>query len=202
MRSADAAAAPADASVLLRWLTARDAVLRGLVHTLSNRVGTVVAASGMLLVGSADVAGRVLEGEADRLDALLAEFRLVTADPFEPGTAPEPVVLGEVVAQAIALRTHVGEARDAVVTLEGVSEVPPVLASPARLLQALVVLLDGVDAAAITLRARDNDRGGVELSTEPAPSADVIATAAWLLGGAGGRGIVLPRFGTLPDAGG
>ncbi len=202
MRSADAArpAAPVSPAVVLRWAAARDAVLRGLVHTLSNRIGTVVAAGGILAAGSAEVAGRVLEGEAERLELLLAEFRLLAADPFGDEAAPEPVVLHEVVAQAVALRAHLGGAPDAGAACEGVSEAPPVLASRAALLQALVVLLAGVEGDAVTLRAHVDERG-VEVRADPAVAPDAVAAAAWLLGAAAGQGVLLPRFEVMQHAG-
>ena len=196
MRSIDAMPPRA----LARWIGARDAVLRGLVHSLSNRVGTVVAASGILAAGGVDVARTVLGGEAQRLDLLLTEFRFATDDPLGDEALAEPLIVGELVAQALALRTHVGDARAATVTLDGVDEAPPASAARAALLQALVVLLAGVDGAEITVRARA-DEAVVQLATEPAAHPDAVVAAEWLLGVPAGHGIALPRLGRLENAG-
>lgn len=198
MRSADAAdfAAPdaaAACAALRAWQTARDAVLRGLVHALSNRVGTVVAAGGLLEAGSAEVAGRVLGGEAERLEALLAQFRLITSDPFGDEAAPEPLILGEVVGDAITLHAYAAEARGAAVTSAGVDAAPPVLVSRAGLLHALLVLLAGVGDEAVVLRADVGPGGEVHVRIDPpsggeAPVAAGWLAARWLLTGSGGGG--------------
>ena len=44
--------APRDPAAIALLAAERDAVLRGLVHALSNRVGTVAAVAGMLDPGS------------------------------------------------------------------------------------------------------------------------------------------------------
>ncbi len=62
----------------LAWAGARDRALRGLVHALSNRVGTVGAVGAMLDGAAAEsvaTASRILAGEGERLEALLALVR-------------------------------------------------------------------------------------------------------------------------------
>lgn len=193
MRSADAAVGGPAAA----WVAARDAVLRGLVHALSNRVGTVAAASALLEAGSAETAGRVLGGEVERLEALLALFRAATADPFGAG-ATEPLICAEVVGEALALHAHAGDAGSARVPQSGVDGAPPVLAPRAALLHALLVLIAGAAEGAV-LRA-DADASVVRLRFDPPSGPEAAAGAAWLLAGSGaevdGEGVVaLPRLG-------
>lgn len=199
MRSANAAmpsdADPAAAYDALRtWLAARDAVLRGLVHALSNRVGTVIAAGGLLDAGSAEVAARVLGSEADRLERLLEEFRLVTADPFDG--APEPVVLADVVRDAIALCAHAGDVDAIPATLAGVDGAPPLLVERTALLQALLVLLPGASRVQVTVAG-----DFVSLAVHPARDAEAARAVAWLLRASGGhvdveQTVFVPRLGT------
>jgi hypothetical protein len=98
--------APSGAAAVLAWAAARDAVLRGLVHALSNRVGTVAAVAGMLdgaPPAGVEVAARVLAGEGERLEAVLAAFRLATADPLGDDAAAEPLHVGELLGEVAAL---------------------------------------------------------------------------------------------------
>ncbi len=216
MRSADAAgpaaagdlapddATPDDATpaaALRAWVVARDAVLRGLVHALSNRVGTVVAAGGMLEAGSAEVAGRVLSGEAERLELLLEHFRLVTADPFGDEAEPEPVVLVDVVSDAVALHAYAADGRDRVVTTVGVDAVPPALVSRAGLLHAMLVVFAAAGERAVALRADVGESGVVQLRTDLGAAGSGMRVAAWLLAASGvrvgaGDALLLPAFGT------
>lgn len=196
MRSGGASAADgsaADAAALRAWGAARDAVLRGLVHALSNRVGTVVAAGALLDGGSAEAAGRVLRGEGDRLELLLAHFRLVTADPFGEDAAPEPVVLTDVVGDALALHAYAADASDAGAITATIGGAPPVLASRAGVLHALLVLLAG---GASAVRAEPGPEV-VRLRVEPAPDAAAAAAARLLTSAGDGAGgaLLLPRFG-------
>lgn len=181
MRSENAAVFVTAADPRRTWMEVRDPILRGLVHALSNRVGTVVAASGMLDAGSVDVAGQVLRGEADRLESLVTQFRLATADPFGAEAVPEPLVLADVVADVVALRGSVADVGEAALTCEG--DVPPVVTSRVGLVHAVLLLLrDGATA----LRAVAT-RDGVSLRAEPAPITEALDAAVWLLAGSGAR---------------
>ena len=202
MRSADAAIpdagepTPTGYAALRTWLSARDAVLRGLVHALSNRVGTVIAAGGLLEAGSADVAGRVLAGEADRLERLLEEFRLVTMDPLDDSVIPEPVVLADAMREAMALHGHASEVRDVRAELTGVDDAPPLIVARAALTHALLVLCPGAQRMGVTVSG-----DFVALRVEPAITAEAAQAVAWLLRPSGarvddGQVVQIPRFGT------
>jgi hypothetical protein len=179
-----------------RRAAARDAVLRGLVHALSNRVGTVGAVASMLdpgaPAGGAPVA--MLQGEAERLERLLEEFRRFAG---EPGGGPEPVHLPDVVALAAGLHAHHPTLRDVPCALPEADALPPAYADPAAVLDALLVALDAAKGAA----------GGAAVRIAASADAEVVRvwtsghgaagaeTLDWPLPGGAGRGWVGPDGG-------
>ncbi len=185
----------------LAWAGARDRALRGLVHALSNRVGTVAAAGAMLdgaPAESAATASRVLAGEAERLEALLALFRLATADPFGADAAPEPVHVPELLGEVAALLGHAEP--DAPVRVAADAGVRPAVASRAALAQALATAAVAAarGGAGVTLGAA-GDGPAVRLTVAPAGGAAdagdagdahaaraAAAACAWLLAASGG----------------
>jgi nitrogen-specific signal transduction histidine kinase len=197
----------ADARVLARLVTARDGVLRGLVHALSNRVGTVAAVAGMLdpEAPAAAIAASVLQGEAERLEALLEEFRRLAS---EPAASPEPVHLPDLLAGVVALHAHHPTLRDVACPVDGAAELPPVLAEPAAVTDALLAALDAAKGAALAaggdavrlVGTLDGDV--VRVHAAPGDEAADAATLGWALpGGAGeawlgarGGGVALPTL--------
>ncbi len=192
----------------LAWARARDAALRGLVHALSNRVGTVGAVGAMLDGAAAESVGtasRILAGEGERLEALLALFRLATADPFGGDAAPEPLHLSELLGEVAALAGYA--AADAAVRVEAPPEVRPAVASRAALAQALVAAAAACGGAEVVLAAAPAG-AAVRLTVGPAAdagaAADAAGAAAWLLAASGGSaaagdgGVVV----TVPALGG
>lgn len=180
-RPAGAPSAGTSADAVLAWARARDAVLRGLVHALSNRVGTVGAVAAMLDGAppeSVVTAARVLDGEAGRLDALLAHFRLATADPLA-GEA-EPVHVPELLAEVAALAGYV-EGGGAV-AVDAPAEVRPAVVRRTALAHAVLALAHAAAGAGaeVTLRAR-NDGGRVVIAVAGGEGRGGAA-AAWLLG--------------------
>ncbi len=175
---------------MLAWAAARDAALRGLVHALSNRVGTVAAVAGMLDGApppeSVGTAARVLAGEGERLEALLALFRLATADPFGDDAAPEPLHVPELLAEAAALAGYA--APDAAFRADAAPDVRPAVASRAALAQALVAAAAACGGAEVVLAAAPAG-AAVRLTVGPAggaAAADAAGAAAWLLAASGG----------------
>ncbi len=191
----------------LAWARARDAALRGLVHALSNRVGTVGAVGAMLDGAAAESVGtasRILAGEGERLEALLALFRLATADPFGGDAAPEPLHLSELLGEVAALAGYA--AADAAVRVEAAPDVRPAVASRAALAQALVAAAAACGGAEVVLAAAPAG-ARVRLTVGPAEgaaAADAAGAAAWLLAAWGGSaaagdgGVVV----TVPALGG
>lgn len=139
---------------------ARDGVLRGLAHELSNRTGTIGAVAEALV--AADPASRLalaLRAEAARLDEVLRLLRLLPADPARPA---EPVRPADLVADAAALFALHPAGRDRAVALERGDAAPPVRAHVPTAVRALVALLVGAaggdgDGAAVAVTWREAD---------------------------------------------
>jgi nitrogen-specific signal transduction histidine kinase len=169
---------------VLAWASARDAALRGLVHALSNRVGTVGAVAAMLegaAPQSVDTAARILAGEGERLEAVLAHLRLATADPFADDAGAEAVHVADVLADVAALAHYA--APDVAVRVEGAAAVRPAVAPRTALVQALLAGVVGAardGAPGVVLRADD---AGPHVVLRVTPGA--ADGAEWLLAGAG-----------------
>ena len=144
---------------------ARDDVLRGLAHELSNRTGTIGAVAEALV--AADPSSRLalaLRAEAARLDAVLRLLRLGPADPDRPA---EPVRPADLVADAAALFALHPAGRDRTVALDRGDDAPPVRARVPAAVHALVALLvaraadaseaDDGATVAVTWREVDDD---------------------------------------------
>lgn len=131
------------------WAAEQGALLRGLAHALSNRVGTVLAAAGLLEPGAPAPAPIVtmLRDEAERLDALLALVRQLAGDGSDDAIA-EPLHLPDLVPPAVALHAHHPDWRDVPVEVVADPGAPPVRVSHAALLRALLVALSAVKAVA------------------------------------------------------
>ena len=82
-----------------RWLSVHDDLLRGLTHALSNRLGTVAAASYLLdqQPTAVNTAAATLLAESERLEALLHLIRLL---PYPDGAVAEPVIPTDATTQA------------------------------------------------------------------------------------------------------
>ena len=129
-----------------RWLSVHDDLLRGLTHALSNRVGTISAASYLLdqQPSSAAVA-ETLRAESERLETLLQLMRML---PYPEGAVAEPVIPTDAIASAVALQSHHNELRDipVVVTLDG--DVQPAYVNPTALALAVAVAIGVAQRAA------------------------------------------------------
>ena len=138
MREAGRAADPAHLA-LAEWQALSEAILRGLVHALNNRLTALSAFAELASMGEEEfTAARTLPAELERVQRLGALFRLLATD----GEAPEAVELGAVLDDAANLHRH--HARVAAVPCEIVRDVPYVAVRSARrpLLRLLVLLLE------------------------------------------------------------
>jgi nitrogen-specific signal transduction histidine kinase len=162
------------------WADEQAALVRGLAHALSNRVGTVVAAVGLLAVGepAPEPLVVVLHGEGDRLEELLGLMRLLAGD--GGGGAPEPIHLPDIVTPAVALHSHHPAHRDVPCEVVPDPLAPPVRAPHTGLARALLVLLSaakqGRDGGAVVRWAAVGDE--VALLVDGAPGDELTAAAA------------------------
>lgn len=99
------AGAPRDVDhrALLEWQGLSEALLRGLVHAMNNRLTALSAFSELSAMGDeAYSAARMLPAELERLLRLSGHFRLLASE----GTTPEALELGAALDEALALHAH------------------------------------------------------------------------------------------------
>lgn len=130
-----------------RWLTVHDDLLRGLTHALSNRIGTIAAASYLLasMPESLPSAAAALSDESDRIDGQLQLLRLL---PRRPQALHEPVVPTDMTAQACALLRYHPDLGDVVVEIALDGDVQPAYADPTNTILALTVIVAVAQRAA------------------------------------------------------
>ena len=129
------------AESLEAWRLVSDAVLRGLNHAVSNRVASVAAVSALLDPAAPPGAElvRTLAADVTHFEAALRLLRLLPAGRPAP---PEPVLVADALADALALHAHHAGLGEALCTVEGdpAALLPVVVPMPA-FLHALVLLL-------------------------------------------------------------
>jgi hypothetical protein len=187
-----------------RWLSVHDDLLRGLAHTFSNRVATVVAVAGLLDPSRAPDA-KVLFGlrtDADRLVGLLEQLRQL---PRRDDADLEPMLAGDSVRAALALVAHHPEYRDGRCTVVVADDVPPVRTDPGALQHALCVALvaaNRVGAGQAGVRVALTTEGDVvriDVSADGSSGEGVLESLVrdadaitWLLARSEGRGEATP----------
>ena len=129
------------------WFETIDALIRGLGHSLNNRAlalgATIESLDPRRPLGSELTAA--LTRETERLSEQLRQFRAL---PFAAASEPMPLLIRDVLANAIQLhRTHASLGQ-VPVYLEGSAEAPPVLAPESSVLHAALVLLTALKAYA------------------------------------------------------
>jgi nitrogen-specific signal transduction histidine kinase len=143
------------------WLETSDAVIRGLNHEFSNRLSLARLApqlSAMIETGEHAMLGLAdTGGNSEDLLNLLRLYRLMVFESSEPA---EPLLVSDVVADAVDLFNHHSTFRDMEVRVIADDTIPPVLMNPGALCRAVLLLLS---AAARRLPAAHADRGTVEL---------------------------------------
>lgn len=151
--------APAGAT---SWLTIQDDLLRALAHSVSNRVGTILAFTGTLELGAPASAQTVtiLRQEAERLEQLLQQLRLL---PRREDSALEPMLLPDALMQGWGLVAELSAFRDATLQVEGAAEAPPIRADPTAVVQACAALLmaarpDGMNRIIVQLQSTGAER--------------------------------------------
>jgi nitrogen-specific signal transduction histidine kinase len=164
------------------WPAEQSALVRGVAHALSNRVGTLVAVAGMLSPGEAVSAMvvDVVRDETERLEGLLSLVRLLGED----AGAPEPIHLPDVVTPVVELHSHHPVFRDIPVSVTPDPLAPPVRARHAGLVRALLVLLSAAKAGGTAAIAWRAEGPRVVLAVRGVScEAAVAAAASALLGG-------------------
>lgn len=184
-----------------RWLSVHDDLLRGLAHALSNRVGTISAATYLLDQTPSNVTvGETLRAESERLETLLHLMRIL---PYPEGAVAEPVIPTDAIANAVALQGHHNDLRDVPVTVTLDGDVQPAYVSPAVLAMAAAVAIGtgqrvagsggrvelrvSTDADHVIITPHAVHRDGSAANADNDASLDIEAIT-WLLAPYRGRG--------------
>lgn len=194
--------ASASASGPAAWLAIHDELLRGIAHTLSNRVATIDVTSYMLESAGVDVGAQagVLRDEASALERLVHAMRMLPAR--DEGL--EPIIAGDAVSAAVALHEYHEGLRAIPCTVEIDPDTPPLHAHPVRLQHALVAALTAARESAgaegsVVIRVRsDGDTvtfdasagNGHRAATRSNTAAE--SAAAWLLESSAGTASAHP----------
>jgi hypothetical protein len=127
-------------SDMLLWFETTDAILRGLGHSLNNRAlalsATVESLDPRRAVGAETASGLTRETEK-----LTDQLRLLRALPFAVDREPMPLLLHDVLTQAVQLHRAHASLGDLSAFVEGTPETPPVLAPESAMMHALLVTL-------------------------------------------------------------
>lgn len=173
MPAADAHPPAHDAAAT--WAAERDLLLRGLNHALSNRVGTIAAVASVLEPGGTlrPHVVQVLHDETERLERLLALYRLL---PAEPEGSAEPLHVPDVVPAILELHAEHPDLRDVPCVVEATGVEVPARAAPVALGHALLLALSAAKRAAgadgrvrLALTASE---GTVRVRAHPEPARD------------------------------
>ena len=138
-------AASREVAELTEWLALSEALLRGLVHALNNRLTAVSAYVELAGMGDEDFAvERVLPPEMARLQAVGGLFRLLVSD----AGAAEAMEVAPLVDEALALHAQHPTLRGVQCTVVRAGASPTVRAPRWALLRLLLVMLESGKSAA------------------------------------------------------
>ena len=137
--------APADAAAALAdWVELSDALLRGLIHALNNRITALGAFAELAVAGDEEFTpGKILPDEMQRMQQVNRMFRLLLAD----DQAPEALELAPVIDDAMALHAHHPRLRSLGCELRRGRNVLPVRAPRWALVRLVLLLIEGAKVA-------------------------------------------------------
>jgi hypothetical protein len=192
-------------AAIVEWVELSEALMRGLVHALNNRITALSAFAELAAIGDEEFTPqRVLPGELDKLLQVNALFRLL----LNEDVSAEALELGPLLEEVVALHAHHSRLRAVRCDVVQVGTVLPLRAPRWALLRLLLLMMEsaklGADSTGrtvATLRVTGEDRTiTVRASHAGAPSRYAAAMAK-LCGGtmecAGDEMVV--RLPTLPE---
>ena len=188
--------APPDCDGLAEWQAILDEALHGLHHALNNRISSLGALAELQQSGD-------LGGDSPALDTLTRDVhrleeigRLVAALTREANLGDEPLIVSDVLTDALTVHRYLHASREVPVTIAPSPYVEPVRLERWALLRALVLLLreakEGAKRAAGAVHvSMESDeqwttvqmRVQVQAPVEPAPSGTYAETLAQRMGG-------------------
>ena len=164
------------------WTALSEALMRGLVHALNNRVAALSALSELVALGDdVSTTQRVLPSELARLQQVNVLFRLLLTEQL-PAEAME---LAPVLDDALALHAHHSRLRTVRCDVVREGNILPLRVPRSSLLRLLLLLLEhgkrhaeSLDAAATVLHVRGTEASiALEVSAAEAPCDDTRALA-------------------------
>lgn len=200
---------PVPAAVTAAWQPVADGLLRGLNHTLSNRVSALSSYGAFVEAGEQldPEHLQALVGEVAHLERLLRLYRLL---PVSADGREEPVRISDALPDACDLLASHLDLRTIPFRTEVAEDAPPVLARLAALVQALVLVLHeageaaigGGDGGSVSVRVfAAGDRVMTAVAAHqavgPAPVAPLGDALAALLPGATVESMEAPAWGLL-----
>jgi hypothetical protein len=154
---------PDERPALAAWVELSDALMRGLVHALNNRVTALSALAELAALGDTVLTNQnVLPSELARLQQVNALFRLLLTEE----TPPEAMELGPVLDDALALHAHHSRLRSVRCEVERQETILPLRVPRWALLRLLLLLLEcakhhageaGAGAAVALLRVEGSE---------------------------------------------
>jgi hypothetical protein len=156
------------------WVELSDALMRGLVHALNNRVTALSAFAELAALGDGELtAQRVLPSELARLQQVNALFRLLLTEEMPP----EAMELAPVLDDALALHAHHSRLRTVRCEVILGGNILPVRVPRWALLRLLLLLLEHAKQHADRREAADAP-GAAELRIEGGEESIDLSVAA------------------------
>jgi signal transduction histidine kinase len=146
------------------WLTVLDGVIPGIHHDLKNRLAAISAYLQLAALDDAPLGElqEELQRQVERFEEPLHRLRLL---PSSPRGVAIPLLLADLVADAVALARYHRELRELRFEVEGKESVAPLLAREDQARHALLLLLTSVGLAAraageraVLVRCEGDDR--------------------------------------------
>ena len=189
-----------ETAALREWMQLSDALLRGLVHSLNNRITALSAVGELAEMGEHDLAtAAMVPGELGRMRQLASLFRLLVSDEAPPSA----IEVGPVVDDALAMHTHHTRLRTVQCDLMRTDAGIPVRAPRWALFRLLLVLVEegkrsaereGLDRTMLRL---SGDEQWLELQVDGAELTPYAAAMARLCGADAAVGDAVARIPTL-----
>lgn len=131
------------ATATLQWSAVCGDLLRGLTHTLSNRIELLTILSAHLSADTSDIDASVamLRDECTTFTTLLHLIRLLPYPSLQAVPKAEPLSLSECVEEAVSLLRHNRIGREAELVLSGNSGLPAIWGERMELRRTLLTLL-------------------------------------------------------------
>lgn len=131
------------AMATLQWSAVCGDLLRGLTHTLSNRIGFLTILSAHLSIDTSDIetSASMLRDECTKFSTVLRLIRLLPGPETRGTGQAQPISLAECMEDALSLLRHNQIGRETALAVSGTDGLPAVLGRQVELRRAMLTLL-------------------------------------------------------------